>query len=179
MLVRVIIGPWYLIDSCLDIFHIKPMSNTVLFLLYLVSVSNPVGDASVVCWWLCGWRRWYGQRVDPLQHDTYHITIFSWNYFIGSVWHSGSVEGPDWDAQWYGAVHLGSGAEEVVISGKRIGRSPPLLPAPMGAPWRWWNPLNNRSGWSRRKTSFGRSWWRTCTGIGRFGLVCRTSSGVR
>ena len=37
---------------------------------------NVGGDARVVCWLLCVWRRWDGQRVNPLQHNTYQIAFF-------------------------------------------------------------------------------------------------------
>ena len=33
------------------------------------------------------------------------------------VWHAGVVEGPEWDAQAYVTMHLGSGAEKPTFSG--------------------------------------------------------------
>ena len=48
--------------------------------------------------------------------------------------HAGAVEGPEFDVQMHGTVHLGSGAEEMAISGKRRGGSQPWIPAPMGGP---------------------------------------------
>ena len=55
------------------------MSNTVIFLCDLVSISNPGGDTSVLCWWLFGCRRSDGRIFKPLQHDTDYITIFVGN----------------------------------------------------------------------------------------------------
>ena len=36
---------------------------------------------------------------------------------VPPVWHAGTIEGPEWDAQVNGTVHLGRGAEDTAIGG--------------------------------------------------------------
>ena len=38
-------------------------------------------------------------------------------YKVPPVWHANAVEGPEWDAQTHGTMHLGSGAKDTNISG--------------------------------------------------------------